>query len=110
MGVERLDPEPKVLVRRPYAGTTVGEFPHAGLDLVEKAITAAHKGYRVMRELANYERADLLLRIADLIRRDLGEYTQIVCSETGKPIKEAKVEVERSLQTQVAAAHQARHL
>ena len=63
-----------------------------------------------MRELANYERADLLLRIADLVRRDLAEYAQIICAETGKPIKEAKVEAERALQTLIAAAHEARQL
>jgi acyl-CoA reductase-like NAD-dependent aldehyde dehydrogenase len=110
IGGEWVDTPDHDVVSLPYDGTPVGEVPRAGLDLLEKAIAAARKGFAVMRELSNYERADLLLRVADLIRRDLPEYTQIVCSETGKPIKEAKVEVERSLQTLVAAAHEARQL
>jgi acyl-CoA reductase-like NAD-dependent aldehyde dehydrogenase len=110
IGGEWIDTDTHEVVRLPYDGTPVGQVPQAGLDLVEKAVAAAHQGYQAMRELANYERAELLLRLAELIRRDLGEYTQIVCSETGKPIKEARIEVERSLQTLLAAAHEARQL
>lgn len=110
IGGEWIDTPEHDVVRLPYDGTPVGEVPHAGLDLVEKAVAAARLGFHAMRGLANYERADLLLRVADLIRRDLAEYTQTVCAETGKPVKEAKVEVERSLQTLIAAAHEARQL
>jgi acyl-CoA reductase-like NAD-dependent aldehyde dehydrogenase len=110
VGGEWVDTAEHDVVRLPYDGTPVGEVPRAGRDLVERAVAAAREGFHAMRELANYERADLLLRVADLIRRDLAEYTQIVCAETGKPIKEAKVEVERALQTLVAAAHEARQL
>lgn len=110
VGGEWVDTAEHDVVRLPYDGTPVGEVPRAGADLVERAVAAAREGFHAMRQLANYERADLLLRVADLIRRDLAEYTQIVCAETGKPIKEAKVEVERALQTLVAAAHEARQL
>ena len=110
IGGEWVDTPEHDVVQLPYDGTPVGEVPRAGLDVLEKAIAAAHQGFAIMRELPNYERADMLLRIGDLIRRDLAEYAQIVCSETGKPIKEAKIEVERSLQTLIAAAHEARQL
>ena len=110
IGGEWVDTPEHDVVSLPYDGTPVGEVPHAGLDVLEKAVAAARQGFSVMRELTNYERADLLLRVGELIRRDLAEYTQIVCSETGKPIKEARVEAERSLQTLIAAAHEARQL
>jgi acyl-CoA reductase-like NAD-dependent aldehyde dehydrogenase len=110
IGGEWVDTPEHDVVRLPYDGTPVGQVPRAGVELLERAIAAARKGFAVMRELSNYERADLLLRVGELIRRDLAEYTQIVCAETGKPIKEAKVEVERGLQTLIAAAHEARQL
>lgn len=110
IGGEWIDTEAHVVVRLPYDGTPVGDVPHAGPEMVEAAIAAAQKGFHQMRELANYERADLLLKIAELIRRDLAEYTFIVCSETGKPIREARVEIERCLLTLAAAAHEARQL
>src|SRR5215472_12230752 len=110
IGGEWVDTTAHDVVRLPYDGTPVGEIPRAGIDLLEKAIAAAHKGFAVMRDLSNYERADLLQRIADLMRRDQAEYAQIICAETGKPIKEAKVEAARCLETLAAAAHEARQL
>jgi acyl-CoA reductase-like NAD-dependent aldehyde dehydrogenase len=105
-----IDTKAHDVVRLPYDGTPVGEVPHVGLEVLEEAIAAARNGFALMRELANYERADLLLKIAELMRRDFAEYSFIVCSETGKPIREARVEVERCFQTLTAAAHEARQL
>ncbi len=110
IGGEWVDTRDHDVVRLPYDGTPVGEVPRAGADLVDRAVEAARQGLKAMRAMANYERADLLLRIAELIRRDVAEYGQIICSETGKPIKEARVEATRSLETIIAAAHEARQL
>jgi acyl-CoA reductase-like NAD-dependent aldehyde dehydrogenase len=110
IGGEWVDTPEHEVVRLPYDGTPVGEVPRAGVEMVEKAVAAARQGFAAMRELTNYERADLLLRIRDLVQRDLAEYGQIICSETGKPIKEAKVEAARSLETLLAASHEARQL
>jgi acyl-CoA reductase-like NAD-dependent aldehyde dehydrogenase len=110
IGGEWVDTPEHDVVRLPYDGTPVGEVPRAGLDVLEKAIAAARQGFAAMREMTNYDRADLLTRIGDLIKRDVAEYAQIICSETGKPIKEARVEAERSLTTLQAAAHEARQL
>ena len=110
IGGEWIDTEAHDAVLLPYDGSPVGQVPRAGIDLLDKAVAAASQGHHAMREMANYERADLLLKIADLIRRDLAQYAQIVCAETGKPIKEARVEAERCLQTLIAAAHEARQL
>jgi acyl-CoA reductase-like NAD-dependent aldehyde dehydrogenase len=63
-----------------------------------------------MAALANFERADLLLKIAELLKRDRAEFAQLICSETGKPMREARVEADRCPQTVIAAAHEAREL
>jgi acyl-CoA reductase-like NAD-dependent aldehyde dehydrogenase len=110
IGGEWIDTDAHDVVRLPYDESPVGEVPHATREVLDKAVAAARKGFRAMRETANYERADLLLKIADLVRRDLAEYAQLICSETGKPIKEARIEAERALQTLIAAAHEARQL
>ncbi len=110
IGGEWVDTEKHDIVRLPYDGTPVGEVPHAGREILDKAVAAARVGFRSMREMANCERADLLLKIGELIRRDLPEFAQLICAETGKPIKEARVEADRCLQTLLAAAHEARQL
>jgi acyl-CoA reductase-like NAD-dependent aldehyde dehydrogenase len=97
-------------VKLPYDGTIVGLVSRASDAHVYRAIEAAQQGARAMAALANHERADLLLRIADQVKKDEAELAQLICSETGKPIKEARVEANRSVNTLIAAAHVAREL
>jgi acyl-CoA reductase-like NAD-dependent aldehyde dehydrogenase len=97
-------------VRLPYDGTPVGEVPRAGLPELDRAVSAARQGALAMASLSNYERADLLLKIRELLLRDAEEFTRLICMETGKPIKEARVEALRSTETLLAAAHEARQL
>src|SRR5688572_24130997 len=76
-------------IRLPYDGTEVGSVPRATAETVDDAVKAAQRGARAMAALSNFERADLLQRVAELIRRDADDFAHVVCSETGKPIKEA---------------------
>jgi len=110
IGGEWVDAAAHEVVKLPYDGTPVGEVPRAEIDAVDRAVAAARKALGPMREMGNCDRADLLLRIGELIRRDLAEYAHLICAETGKPAKEARVEAERSLSTLLAAAHEARQL
>jgi acyl-CoA reductase-like NAD-dependent aldehyde dehydrogenase len=110
VGGEWLDTPEHDVVRLPFDGSPVGVVPSAGLELLDDAVNAARSAAPAMRAMANCDRADLLLRIGDLIRRDAEEFTRLVCSETGKPVKEARVEVDRCGGTITAAAHEARQL
>jgi acyl-CoA reductase-like NAD-dependent aldehyde dehydrogenase len=110
VGGEWVDTDAHDVVRLPYDGSPIAEVPHADASIVDQAVRGALKGAEAMAALANFERADLLIRIAELIKRDRAEFAQLVASETGKPIREARVEVDRSPQTLLAAAHEARQL
>ena len=63
-----------------------------------------------MARLTQYERAELLERMRRLLERDAAEFARLVCCETGKPIREARLEVERGQLTLLASADAARHL
>jgi acyl-CoA reductase-like NAD-dependent aldehyde dehydrogenase len=110
IGGDWVDSPSHEMVKLPYDGSPVAQVPRADIEAVDRAVTAARQGFAQMREMANCERADLLLRIHDLVKRDNAEYAELICSETGKPIKEARVEAERALATLIAAAHEARQL
>ena len=110
IGGEWVDAPAHEVVKLPYDGSPVGQVPRAEVDAVDRAVAAARKALGTMREMGNCDRADLLLRIGELIRRDLVEYARLICAETGKPAKEARVEAERALSTLLAAAHEARQL
>ena len=97
-------------VRLPYDGTLVGVVQEADLATLDRAVAAAREGALAMAKLTAYERAELLTRIHDIVKRDLAEFARLICLETGKPIREARVEAERTLQTIIASAHEARQL
>ncbi len=97
-------------VQLPYDGTPVGEVYDADAATAERALAAAESGAVAMARLTQYERAELLERMRNLLARDAAEFAQLVCCETGKPIREARLEVERSQQTLLASADAARRL
>ncbi len=110
IGGEWIDTAEHDEVKLPFDGSVVGVVARATDKDVDAAIASAQEGARAMAALANYERAELLLRIAEELKQDGAELAQLICSETGKPIKEARIEASRSVNTLIAAAHEARQL
>jgi acyl-CoA reductase-like NAD-dependent aldehyde dehydrogenase len=97
-------------VKLPYDGSVVGLVAHAEDRHVEMAVQAAERGASAMASLANHQRAELLLRLAAEVKKDEPDLTERICAETGKPVKEARIEASRSVDTLIAAAHEARQL
>src|SRR5581483_11708581 len=110
IGGEWIETGPYDTIRLPYDGSPVAQVPRCDVEVLDRAVRAAQEAARVMAALTNYERAELLLRIGELIRRDIEVFAHTISSETGKPIKEARGEAERSVQTLIAAAQEARQL
>src|SRR3954451_23963030 len=110
IGGEQVDTCKYEEVRLPYDGTVVALVAQAAGADVDSAVRSAKEGAQGMAKMANYERAELLLRIGEEVRKDANELARLICSETGKPIKEARTEANRSVFTLTAAAHEARQL
>src|SRR5213080_3954558 len=84
-------------VRSPYSGDVVGRVAKAGAAETKRAIDAAE---RAMREpLPAHDRAEILVRTADLIFRRHDEVARLISDEAGKPIKAAGVEATRAMST-----------
>ena len=94
----------------PYDGTSVGEVYDADAQTAERAVTAAQAGAAAMAKLTQYERGEMLERMRRLLERDAAEFARLVSCECGKPIREARAEVDRSAQTLLASADAARRL
>lgn len=97
-------------VTLPFDGTPVGTVYDADAAVVERAIKAAQAGAAAMASLTQYERAELLERMRNLLERDVEEFGNLICLETGKPIREARAEADRAIQTLRASADEARRL
>jgi acyl-CoA reductase-like NAD-dependent aldehyde dehydrogenase len=97
----------EVVITTPYDHSIVAVVCEATADDVETAIQSAVESFHVTRKMTSYERASVLRKIAAGIRTRREEFARTICQEAGKPIKVAKLEVERGIYTFEVAAEEA---
>jgi acyl-CoA reductase-like NAD-dependent aldehyde dehydrogenase len=94
-------------VRDPWTGAQLAELADASDEQVDRAVAAAA---RVLEEgiPATDERAAVLDRVADLVDARAEDFTRTIAQEAGKPIRTARAEVARAVQTMRFSAAAAR--
>ncbi len=97
-------------VFNPYDQTVVDTVPRATAAEVDLAITSAARGAEVMAATTAYERYAILRRAADLMEERLEDLARTITLEEGKIIFEARVEVQRAIQTMTLSAEEAKRL
>jgi len=86
--------EPTLTVTNPATGEVIGWVPMATDQHVVDAISAASDAFAPWSSLAAAERSRYLHEIANVIERRLDELALIVTREQGKPLAEARGEVQ----------------
>lgn len=94
----------------PYDNALIATTYRAGKDDIQDAIVEAVEGFERMRALPTYARAALLSRISAGIVARSEEISRTLAAEAGKPLKAARVEVERSAFTFGIAAEEAKRI
>jgi acyl-CoA reductase-like NAD-dependent aldehyde dehydrogenase len=79
----------------PYDDKLVGTAAEAGWSEVTAAIDAAETAYESWQFSSPNTRADLLHRVASLVRERFTELAELMAKEIGKPITQAEAEVTR---------------
>lgn len=97
-------------LRSPYSQEVVAEVPLANKQHVEEALQAASDSVHIMKDMPAHERADILLRVSVLLEENLEEAAKILVLENAKPIKAARTEIIRTVQTYRFAAEEAKRL
>ena len=82
-------------IRCPADGTLVAEIDEAGPDDTAAAIAAAHRAFHEgpWPHTSARERGDLLLRVADLLERDVAPVAEAESLDTGKRLVESEYDV-----------------
>jgi aminomuconate-semialdehyde/2-hydroxymuconate-6-semialdehyde dehydrogenase len=82
----------------PATGKPYSQVPDSGKEDVELAVAAAEKAFIDWSKKPAAERSQILLRIADLIERDLEKFARAESIDTGKPITLARtLDIPRAL-------------
>jgi lactaldehyde dehydrogenase/glycolaldehyde dehydrogenase len=80
-------------VENPATGRIVSEVPDSSADDAREAIALAEKAQRRWEKLAPIERAEYLRRIAVGLRKDAEHLARVLSEEQGKPLDQARGEV-----------------
>jgi succinate-semialdehyde dehydrogenase/glutarate-semialdehyde dehydrogenase len=81
-------------VRNPADDTRVGRVPACSTGDVERAVAAAHAAFAGWRDAPAKTRAQLLRRWFDLVIAHRDDLAAIMVSEQGKPLAEARGEID----------------
>jgi acyl-CoA reductase-like NAD-dependent aldehyde dehydrogenase len=88
-----------VEVRSPFDGKVVAQVFQGTRENARQAVQAAVRAFEVTRKLPAYERQRVLRHVSAGIAERKEEFARVIALEAGKPIKTARVEVERAIFT-----------
>ena len=83
----------------PANGAVLATFDEADATAIESALARAAESQRAWRRQPPTERARLLARVAVVLRRHQDEWARLISLEMGKPLAEARGEIEKSAVT-----------
>jgi succinate-semialdehyde dehydrogenase/glutarate-semialdehyde dehydrogenase len=82
-------------VLNPADESVIGTLPVASRIDLDDALAAAVQGYKIWSRTAPAKRAEVLLRTAALMRERVEEIAYAITLEHGKPLAQARLEVQR---------------
>ena len=103
-------PNRDLVVYDKYSGEEVTYVALADGAAIEQAIAAAHRAEVPMAALRAYERREVLEHCVRRFEERFEEFAHVLCVEAGKPIKDARGEVTRLIDTFRIAAGEAERI
>ncbi|PTY80770.1 aldehyde dehydrogenase [Heyndrickxia sporothermodurans] len=94
----------------PYTGEVIANVPDATMEEVEFAIEAAYQARNTMAEMPIHQRATILEKLANLLENRAEEAAILISKESAKPLKDAKGEIARTVQTYKFSAEEAKRI
>lgn len=96
--------------RNPATDELIGKFQAGNGKDINKAVKAARKAYPEWRKLPAPKRGELLLKTAELLRKDKERLAKLMVREMGKVLSEAKGDVQEAIDIAEYMAGEGRRL
>lgn len=95
-------------VKNPYSGQVIAAVGQADEKAIFEAISLARQVFRdVMAKMPAYKRSEILAKTSALIIEHKEDLARTIAAEGGKPLKDARIEVDRAAGTFAIAANEA---
>lgn len=99
-------PNLDLVVRNKFSGEAVARVAQADAEVIGEAIASAQEAFEQTRRLPSFKRQAILNKVIARVEERQEELAQVVCIEAGKPIKFARGEVTRLIDTFRVAAEE----
>lgn len=109
IGGEWVDTGRELVVVNKYTGEPYATISEAGEKEVQAAVAVARRAFRENTQ-SPAQRAAILLRAAALIGEQVEDLALTIATEGGKPLKEARAEAGRAVNTFTLAAEEAKRI
>lgn len=83
-------------ILNPATEDVIGTCAFAGIADLDEALAAAAQGFALWKRQSAHARATLLIKAAELLRARAEETARLMVLEQGKPLAEARIEVQTS--------------
>ena len=110
IGGKHVSSEDLVDVKNPYDGQTIDTIPIAHRQTAQLAIDAANDAKESLTEMSAFKISNKLFNAVRKLEEKREEFAHILSLEVGKPINEALVEVDRSIETLRLSAEEAKRI
>src|SRR5689334_1492026 len=97
-------------VNSPFDGAPVAVVHRATANEVEEAIASAVTAFEITRHLPSWKREEILNAISQGIAARRDELAETIALEAGKPLKTARIEVDRAVFTFRIAAEESKRI
>ncbi|HZX11440.1 MAG TPA: aldehyde dehydrogenase family protein [Acidobacteriota bacterium] len=97
-------------IKSPFDGKVVAEVHFADKSQMENTVDQAHKAFNKTKVMSSGERSQVLEQISNEIKNREKELAESIVLGAGKPIKSARVEVSRAVNTFKIAAEEAKRI
>src|SRR5437867_3036450 len=97
-------------IRSPYDGALAAVAHYAGPKEIERAIVGAERAFAETRALPAWKRDAILSAVSQRIAADRDDLAETIALEAGKPIKTARIEVDRAAFTFKVGAEEAKRI
>ncbi len=104
------DPKTNIPVVNPATGTSFATVPRMTTDSLGSVIEAAVVGSAQLRKTTLAKRASVLKKTAELMLQNQEDLARTLAMETGKPIKDSRVEVLRAIHVITFCAEESKNI
>jgi glyceraldehyde-3-phosphate dehydrogenase (NADP+) len=97
-------------IRSPWSGDLVGEVAQADETELARTGARASEAFERWRHAPSWRRAEVLAKIAQGLREAREDVARTITAEAAKPIRDARIEVDRAVQTFTLASEEAKRM